>query len=140
MEEFLKALHEAVLNAGAKDLARKMGASHVALLQRSNPHNDSHRLNVEQMFQVLLHSEDMEPLRVLAGEFGFDLVARKAVEPKPLTKALLNMAAEAADVTRVVHDALEDNHISQTEAAAIRREINHARQSLDVLEASVKAA
>ncbi|WP_349569433.1 phage regulatory CII family protein [Azotobacter salinestris] len=140
MDEFLKALHDAVLDAGAKDLARKMGVSHVSLLQRANPNNDAHRLNVEQFFQILLHADDVRPLQVLAAEFGFELVAKEKAQPQTLAAALLHMTKEVADVTRVVHDALEDGHVSQTEEALIRREIGHARQSLDVLEASVKAA
>ena len=66
MDDFLKAIHDAVIDAGAKDLARKMGCSHVALLQRANPNSPDHRMNVEQLFQVLVHSGDMRPLVALA--------------------------------------------------------------------------
>lgn len=87
-----------------------------------------------------MHAGDVRPLQVLAAEFGFELVAKEQAQPQTLAAALLRMTKEVADVTRVVHDALEDGHVSQTEEALIQREICHARQSLDVLEASVKAA
>jgi hypothetical protein len=140
MDEFLKAIHDAVIDSGAKDLARRMGCSHVALLQRANPHNPDHRMNVDQLFQVLVHSGDMRPLQALAAEFGFDLVSRAPVQPKSMITALMDMAAEAGDVTRSVHDAIEDGHVSQLEKAAICKEINQVRASMDVLEQSVKVA
>lgn len=140
MDEFLKAIHDAVIDAGAKDLARKMGCSHVALLQRANPNNPDHRLNVEQLFQVLLHSGDMRPLKALADEFGFDLVAKDQTPGKSLVNALMDASAEFADVTRATHDALLDGRVSSFEKERIRKEIGEVRQSLDVLEESVKVA
>jgi hypothetical protein len=140
VDEFLKAIHDAVLDAGAKDLARKMGCSHVALLQRANPNTLDHRLNVEQLFQILVHSGDMRPLKVLAGEFGFDLAARADAPRKALVGALMDMAAEAGDVTRAVHDAVEDGRVSSFEKSAIRKEIAEVRKAMDVLEESVKVA
>jgi hypothetical protein len=140
MDEFLKAIHDVVLDAGAADLARKMGVSHVALLQRANPNNDAHRLNVEQLFQILLHSGDMRPLQALVAEFGFELVAKEKAKAQGLATALIHMNKEVADVTEVVAEALEDGRVSQTEAAMIKREIGHVRESLDVLEASAQVA
>lgn len=140
MEEVLRAIHETVLEAGPKTLAHLMGMSHTALLNRSNPSDDTHRLNVEQLLQVLVHSNDMRALKALAGEFGYDLVPKERVAPQNLTAALLHMSAEVADVTRAVADALDDGRVSQTEKQAIKRELAGARESLDVLEASVKAA
>lgn len=140
MDEFLKAIHDAVIDSGAKDLARKMGCSHVALLQRANPQNPDHRLNVEQLFQILVHSGDMRPLAALAAEFGFELASKDRPPAKAMIGALMDMAAEAGDVTRAVHDAIEDGHVSQLEKAAIRKEIAEVRKSLEVLEQSVRVA
>ena len=140
MDEFLKAIHDAVIDAGAKDLARKMGCSHVALLQRANPNTPDHRMNVEQLFQVLLHSGDMRPLQALAAEFGFELEAKEQPERKNLVGALMDAAAEFADVTRATHDALEDGRVSSFEKERIRKEIAEVRQAMDVLEQSVKVA
>lgn len=140
MDDFLRAIHDAVIDTGAKDLARKMGVSHVALLQRANPNNDAHRLNVEQLFQILLHGGDMRPLHALAAEFGFDLVPKDKAAAQTLQLALISMSKEVADVTQAVAAALTDGHVSQIEKAAIQREIEHARHSFDVLEESVKAA
>lgn len=140
MEDFLRACQSAVLDNEAKALAAKMGVSHVSLLQRANPDNDAHHLTIEHLFGILLHTGDMRPLAALANEFGFDLISRSSPEPQVLTKSLINVGKEVADLTIAVHQALDDEHVSSFEKSLIRQEINHVRQSLDVMDASVKAA
>ncbi|MNZ88354.1 hypothetical protein D3C78_1072440 [compost metagenome] len=140
MDEIHRAIHEALLDAGPKQVAHKMGTSHTSLLNRANPNDDTHRLNVEQFLQILLHTGDMRPLHALAEVFGFELVAKEKAKAQGLATALIHMNKEVADVTKVVAEALEDGRVSQTEAAMIKREIGHVRESLDVLEESVKAA
>ncbi|MFP5498098.1 phage regulatory CII family protein [Pseudomonas sp. Xaverov 83] len=140
MEDFLDACQAAVKGNEPKTLAAKMGIPHVGLLQRANPDNEAHHLTVEHLFGILLHTSDMRPLMALANEFGFDLVSKSAPEPQALTKSLINVGKEVADLTIAVHEALDDNHVSSFEKSLIRQEINHVRQSLDVMDASVKAA
>lgn len=140
MEEVHRAIHETVLASGPKELAHKMGMSHTTLLNRANPNDDTHRLNVEQLLQIMLHSGDASVLRAMAAEFGFELVAKQPPAAMGLTTALLSMSAEVADVTRAVADALADGHVSQTEKQMIKRELLGAKDSLAVLEASIKAA
>ncbi|MDP9514680.1 phage regulatory CII family protein [Pseudomonas protegens] len=140
MEDFLRSCQSAVLDNEAKALAAKMGVPHVSLLQRANPDNDAHHLTVEHLFGILLHTGDMRPLAALASEFGFDLVARAAPNPQALTKSLISVGKEVAELTIAVHEALDDNHVSAFEKSQIRQEIQHVRHSLDVMDASVKAA
>lgn len=140
MEDFLRACHTTVKESGAEELAGKMCMAHVSLLQRSNPDNAAHHLTIEHLFGILLHTGDKRPLLALANEFGFDLVSKSAPEPQALTKSLINVGKEVADLTIAVHQALDDNHVSSFEKNLIRQEINHVRQSLDVMDASVKAA
>jgi len=140
MEEFLRATQSAVLDAEAKVLAAKMGVPHVGLLQRANPDNEAHHLTIEHLFGILLHTKDMRPLAVLAEAFGFDLVSKVSPQPRELTASLVNVGKEVADLTIAVHAALDDNHVSTFEKAQIRVEIDHVRKSLDVMDASVKAA
>jgi len=140
MDEFLRACHDTVKDNEAKALAAKMGLPHVSLLQRANPDNDAHRLTINHLFGILLHTGDMRPLKALADAFGFDLVPKGSIKAESLSHALLKMNLEIADVTRAVGDALEDNHVSRQEKELINRTIEDARRSLDVIEASVKAA
>lgn len=140
MEDFLRACQSAVLDNDAKTLAAKMGVPHVSLLQRANPDNDAHRLTVEHLFGILLHTSDVRPLAALADEFGYDLVARERPQPKPLLAALAHLAAESGDVKRLIYDATIDNHISQHEKAQGDKAIQEAIDALLVLRESVKAA
>lgn len=140
MDEFLRACQSAVLDNEAKVLAGQMGVPHVSLLQRANPDNDAHHLTIEHLFGILLHTGDMRPLMTLADKFGFELVAKVAPEPKALTASLINVGKEVADLTIAVHEALDDNHVSPLEKAAIRKELGDVRHSLDVMEQSVKVA
>ena len=140
MEDFLRACQGAVLDNEAKTLAAKMGVAHVSLLQRANPDNDAHHLTVEHLFGILLHTGDMRPLKALANEFGFDLVPKTPPAPQGLALALASAGKEVAELTIAVHTALEDSHVNSFEKSLIRQEINHVRQSLDVMDSSVKAA
>ena len=140
MEDFLRACQSAVLDNEAKTLAARMGIAHVSLLQRANPDNDAHHLTIEQLFGVLLHTGDMRPLKALAGDFGFDLIPKTPPAPQGLALALASAGKEVAELTLAVHAALEDRHVSTFEKTLMREEINHVRASLDVMDASVKAA
>lgn len=138
MDEVLRAVHETVLDAGPKELAHRMGTSHTSLLNRVNPNDDTHRLNLEQFLQILALSGDMRPLAALADAFGYELVAKEKPAAQELTSALLHMSAEVADVTRAVTDALDDGRVSQIERQKILREAGEARHSIDVLVEAVK--
>lgn len=140
MEDFLRACQGAVLDNEAKTLAAKMGVAHMSLLQRANPDNDAHHLTVEHLFGILLHTGDMRPLIALADEFGFDLMQKIPPQAQELTASLASVGKEVAELTIAIHTALEDNHVNSFEKSRIRQEISHVRQSLDVMDASVKAA
>ena len=140
MHNFLKACDTVVDEANTKDLATLMNMPPVSLLQRANANYDGAWFNVKHLYALLLHTGDMRPLMTLADQFGFELVAKVAPEPKALTASLINVGKEVADLTIAVHEALDDNHVSPLEKAAIRKELGHVRQSLDVMEQSVKVA
>lgn len=140
MEEVHRAIHDTVLDAGPKTLAHQMGMSHTSLLNRSNPNDDTHRLNIEQFLQILVLSNDVRALKVLAAEFGYELLPKQPARPQNLTSALVNMNAEVADVTRAVADAAGDGPLNSIERATILREADQAIDSLHSLKASVKNA
>jgi hypothetical protein len=140
MDEFLRACQSAVLDNEAKVLAGQMGVPHVSLLQRANPDNDAHHLTIEHLFGILLHTGDMRPIAALADQFGFDLVKRENPAPKALTASMMQVGKEIADLTLAVHTALDDGRVTQIEKQAIRKEIEHVRHELNVMEQSVKVA
>lgn len=144
MEAFMNAIQDAVLEEGAKQFYGKAGfKTHTGLLQYINPNDEDHTLNLPKFLLILQNLPEQSRYRVLrelVAPFGYELDGKEKVEPQGLTSALLHMSAEVADVTRACADALEDKRICQTEKALIRREIEHARASLNVLEESVKVA
>ncbi|WP_085696297.1 phage regulatory CII family protein [Pseudomonas sp. B26(2017)] len=140
MFEFLKALHNAVLDNNAKVVSEQMRLSHTGLLGRANPDHDGSSLKAEHVYEILQYTQDMRPLAVLAAAFGFDLVPREEAKPQALTMSLLTVSKEVAELTVAVHAALEDGFVSATEKKTIAQEIEHVREGLRVMAVSVKSA
>lgn len=143
MEAFERALHDEVIAEGGTELARRMGVNRTRLLDCANPNREEHRMNLQMFGQVLAHISQDGRQRVLAalvGEFGFAVQDKEGVGAESLPRALIHVSKEVADLTISVHDALADNHVSQLEKAAIRRAITEVRESLSVMEESVKVA
>lgn len=126
MEDFLRACHNTVLDHDAKPLSAKMGLPHVSLLQRANPDNDAHHLTVEHLYGILLHTQDMRPLAVLADEFGKVLVDKEAVQACDLDAAFVQATRAMANLMAVAADALADGRVSRTELAALK----HAEENM----------
>ncbi|NMZ77511.1 Rha family transcriptional regulator [Pseudomonas nitroreducens] len=143
MEEFLKAIQDEVLDAGAKRLYEDFGfKTHSGCLQYVNP-SDEHDLKVKNFVLILKHVEEESRrriLRALLGKFGYDLVSREEPRSDKPMNALVNMLAEVGDVTRELHDALADGRISQIEKAGLSRSISEISAAVAVLEQSVKVA
>lgn len=139
MERFMRSCHDTVKDNDSARLAPMMGLSQVALLQRANPDNDAHKLTINHLFQILLHTGDMRPLAALAGEFGFDLVQREVAPADCLMQATLGAASEAADVTKAAIEALEDGVVTRMEVARLEREADEAKQKIDVVVATARS-
>lgn len=140
MEEIHRAIHEALLDAGPKQVAHQMGTSHTNLLNRANPNDDTHRLNVEQFLQILVHTNDMRPLAALAAEFGYDLVQRGEPAVIALQDARELLSKEHAELTLAMHSAMADGHMSRSERATVAKEAEDVRASAAAVIAAVKSA
>lgn len=140
MDDFLRACQSAVLDNDAKRVASQLSLPHVSLLQRANPDNDAHRLTINHLFGILLHTGDMRPLAALADAFGFDLVSRERPAPVPLLDGLQRLVREFAELTTEVHAATDDGRVCTLDRKRIERELGHVREQLDVLTESVRSA
>ncbi|WP_341304707.1 phage regulatory CII family protein [Pseudomonas sp. TMP25] len=140
MEEIHKALHEALLDGGPKQVAHLMGVSHTGLLNRANPNDDTHRLHFDQVLQIIWHTKDARPVAAMAALLGFDLVSREEVEAIPVQGALNEVVAEFGDVARTVHDAMADNHLSALERRQIVKQAQELIDAAQCLIASAKRA
>ncbi|MCU9947526.1 phage regulatory CII family protein [Pseudomonas sp. PDM13] len=135
----MRSCHDTVKDNDSARLAPMMGLSQVSLLQRANPDNDAHKLTINHLFQILLHTKDMRPLKALAEEFGFDLVQREVAPADCLMQATLGAASEAADVTKAAIEALEDGVVTRMEVARLEREAEEAKQKIDVVVATARS-
>lgn len=140
MDNIERAVHETVLDAGAKVLAPKMGLSHTALLQRSNPNCDDHKLTLAQFYQVNLHSGDHRSLRALVSDFGYELQGGYVVEERTPLQALMDNLRHSASTTQVVMEALEDNELTSLELREIETAVANEMRTLQTLLASVRPA
>lgn len=140
MEDFLRACHDAVKDGEAKTLAGAMGLPHVSLLQRANPDNDAHKLTINHLYQILLHTGDMRPLAALANAFSYDLVKRGEPAVIALQDARELLSKEHAELTLAMHSAMADGHMSRSERATVAKEAEDVRASAAAVIAAVKSA
>ncbi|MDA8485868.1 hypothetical protein NNO07_22605 [Pseudomonas resinovorans] len=141
MQELMRAIYDLVDEHGATNIAKGASFSSRTLLsQKANPDYDSHKMNVEELHRVMAFTQDIRPLRAWAELFGFELVAKEKPEGRELVVSMMAAGKEFSELTLAIHGALEDSRVTQVEKAAIRREIAHVRESLDVMEESVKVA
>ncbi|MBD9671599.1 Rha family transcriptional regulator [Pseudomonas sp. PDM21] len=138
MENIQQSIHETVLEACAKQLAPKMGLSHVSLLQRSNPQNEGHQLTFAQFYQINLHSQDHRSLRALANDFGYDLVGGYVVTEKTPIQALMDSLKQSASTTQIVMEALEDRILTAQERKDIENAIAAEQKAQQQLLAAVR--
>jgi len=143
MENFERAIHDEVIAHGGTELAKSMGVNRTRLLDCANPNREEHRMNLQMFTQVLVHLPEESRRHVLSAllaEFGYGLVSKaRPVASSPMD-ALLDLLAETADVTRGLHDAIADGRICGSEKQSLSRHIREVSASLEVLDASVKAA
>lgn len=139
MDQLSLAIQQTAANAegGVKRLAQLMGTNHQTLINRCNPHCDSHKLGVHEAFAMMLLTGDVQILEVMAAELGYDVERKEKKRERDLISAILSADAEHGDVVRTIQEALADNHISPRELAQIRTAVNGAKQALDTLYGTV---
>jgi hypothetical protein len=141
MQNLMRAIYDVVDEHGTKAIAEGASFSSRTLLsQKANPDYDSHKMNVEELHRIMSFTQDIRPLQAWAELFGYDLVPRNKPTPRELIDSMIDTGKEFSELTLAVHDALTDHHVNQVEKAAINREIQHVRDSLSVMEESVRVA
>lgn len=118
-------------------LAKSMGLNEQSLRNKVCPTNEVAKLSVQEWRSMMLITNDVQSLRVLAGDFGLQLAARE-MQAVSVFEALLCFNKEQGEVASSIQSAFQDDHLSARECAAVRREIEDARNALDVLEQSIQ--
>ncbi len=122
---------------GLPSLTKRMGVNEQVFRNKVNPHCETHHLNVGEMVAMMLLTNDTQILDALAIEFGGNFERKEKASSAGLIDALLSADAEHGDVTRVMRDSLRDKQLTPREKTKVRKEINEARDALDVLEQKV---
>lgn len=65
-------------NTPAKQIAQEINKPYSTLLREVNPFDSSAKLGVETVLEIMKVTSDIEPLRFIAREMGFDLVPAAA--------------------------------------------------------------
>ncbi|MDN2661822.1 phage regulatory CII family protein [Psychromonas sp. 14N.309.X.WAT.B.A12] len=130
------AIHQSA-HADLPELAKSMGLNEQSLRNKVCPTNEVAKLSVQEWRSMMLITRDVQSLRVMASDLGMQLVSQE-VKQASVFDALLSFNKEQGDVAFSIQVAFKDNHLSDRECAQVRREINEARNALDVLEQSIQ--
>ena len=135
MDQLDLSLHATAHEFGLPELARRMGANHQTLINKLNPHSETHKLTFREWLAILDNTNDLRSLADVCRLFGGSFVpAERRAKPSDLLSALLAADREHGDVVRAMQEALRDGRVSPRELLSIRAEIVEARSALDDLD------
>ena len=79
MDIFKLAAHRAVVNSniGVQAIAEKLGKTCPALMRELNPCDERTKLGAETLMQIIKLTGNIEPLQVMARQFGYELIPTK---------------------------------------------------------------
>ena len=135
MEQTVDSLDLAIHKMAHKNLpalAKAMGANEQSLRNKVSPTNEIAKVSVQELRSMILITQDLQPLRVLANDFGLKLVGAE-IQTMSVFDALLSMSKEHGDVASRVQAAFQDNFISTKEYCDVEKEVNEAKVALDTL-------
>ena len=124
---------------GAKRLAQVMGLRYQTLINKCNPHDETHKLTLREALAMMLVTGDTRIIEAMAAELGGTFQSNGPRPGRDLLSALLNADAEHGDVGRAIRDAFADGQLTARELAEIQREVSEAKRALDELLGSVVA-
>jgi len=118
---------------GISGVARRIGRPTVQLMNRLNPHDDSHHLILLDLQAVMDATGDTSALDDLCRMNGGRFVTRTEERADSVLAAVLKSDDKHGDIAHAIRAAYADNVLTTEERMAIRREIAEARHALDVL-------
>lgn len=118
-------------------LAKTMGANEQSLRNKVSPTNELAKVSVQELRSMMLITQDLQPLRVFANDFGMQLISAD-VQTISVFDALVSVSKEQGDVASRIQQAFADNFISTREFCEIEQEVAEAKSALDTLLQAVK--
>lgn len=117
-------------------LAKTMGLNEQSLRNKVCPTNEIAKVSVQELRSMMLITQDVQALRVLAHDLGFQLIGHE-VKSISVFDALLNFSKEQGDIAASIQVAFADNFFSEREYCDVEKEIQQAKHALDVLLQSI---
>lgn len=139
-----------LLQRDSRAIGREIGLSGSTLRDWRNRHDSDHRgpgrtiaLAIRAALEVCGRplDEAIAPVRALADEFGFDLVARRPSDPDAGTvmQSVAEAVRECGEASATALDAVRDGRIDQAELEACDRVLAQATESLHDVRRGIEA-
>jgi Phage regulatory protein CII (CP76). len=140
MDHIDSAIYDTVHNSGLapKQLAELMGMSHQVLLNKANPQCEANKFSVHELMALQRHALSTRIVEAMCLELGFNALGPVKAKAESLMDAMLTVVAECGDVSRAVHDSLEDGKLTNRERNEMQREINEAIDALMSMRLAIK--
>lgn len=128
-------LHQS--NLCAKAISSEMGIVHQVLVNKANPHTDSHKLTCREALEIQLITGNYAIHTAMTNALN---VADKATSDTPklgILESVLLAGKEHGDVLRSITDAMADGRFTLREQEECQREITEAIEALTQLRESI---
>jgi len=128
-------LHQS--NLCAKAISSEMGIVHQVLVNKANPHTDSHKLTCREALEIQLITGNYAIHTAMTNVLN---VADKATADTPklgILESVLLAGKEHGDVLRSITDAMADGRFTLREQEECQREITEAIEALTQLRESI---
>jgi hypothetical protein len=129
-------LHQSTLCA--KAISSEMGIVHQVLVNKANPHTDSHKLTCREALEMQLITGNHAILTAMTNTLN--IASRDTANAQPhvgVLESVLMAGKEHGDVLRTITDALSDGRFTLREQEDCQREITEAIAALTQLRESI---
>lgn len=135
MDQLDIAMHSTAHDApgGLPKLANKLGVGETVLRSKCNPNTDTHKLSLREALAMMLLTDDVRILEVMADQLGYKLEPVETRAADSVLDAVLLLGSSVGEVNRTIQEALADNRISARELADIRNRSHLAMNELRTL-------
>ncbi len=135
MDKVLRAIHDVVHRhpGGGTEIAKTMGCYHYNTINnKADPYEQTHQMNVSDIIAITNITGDNEIIQAMAYEAGLGVYPLRFDESKQetLLRLITGLGKKRGEVDKALHDALDDDCITEKERLEIHRQATHAITAL----------
>ena len=140
MDNLDKAIHNTFYHSQmkAKAIAIEMGIGYQVLVNKANPHTDSHKLTCREALQMQLITGNQAILTAMTNTLN--IASKEATDTLPkvgVLESVLLAGKEHGDVLRSITEAMADGRFTLREQEDCQHEITEAMDALTQLRESI---